>query len=170
MLWILEFGKVGSYSVQGMNFLFQCLILHPYHYITNKTLQHFFMLVMKFDQGVTSLVSILLEPKIHYQKENPFIIYSWLYMVIFFLHYTLGPESTRKWEMFVTLQHAMTTPITTPNSRHLINKMSFEGCLVEGDACILGFRTWADVESGTEIEWSCLALNSSQLSHVRTLW
>ena len=24
------------------------------------------------------------------------------------------------------------TPITTPNSRHLINKMSFEGYLVEG--------------------------------------
>ena len=23
------FGKVGSYSVQGMNILFQCLILHP---------------------------------------------------------------------------------------------------------------------------------------------
>ena len=24
-----HFGKVGSYSVQGMNIRFQCLILHP---------------------------------------------------------------------------------------------------------------------------------------------
>ena len=24
-----NFGKVGSYSVQGMNIRFQCLILHP---------------------------------------------------------------------------------------------------------------------------------------------
>ena len=31
-------------------------------------------------------------------------------------------------------------PITTPNSRHLINKMSFEGCLVEGGTCIFGVR------------------------------
>ena len=37
----------------------------------------------------------------------------------------------------------MATPITTPNSRHLINKTCFEGCLVEGDACILGVRTRA---------------------------
>ena len=50
------------------------------HYSTDKMLQHLFI------QGVTSLVSILLDPKIHYQKENtskihyqkenPFIIYS----------------------------------------------------------------------------------------------
>ena len=36
--------------------------------------------------------------------------------------------------MFITLQYAMATPITTPNSRRLINKMSFEGLPVEGDS------------------------------------
>ena len=36
------FGKVGSYSVQGMNIRFQCLILHPF---TDKMLQHLFILV-----------------------------------------------------------------------------------------------------------------------------
>ena len=87
---------------------------------------------------MTALVSIFLVPKIHYQKENPFIIYL---IYIFFKHYTLGPEGASKWEMFVTLQHAMATPITTPNSRYLINKMSFEGCPVEGGACIFGVRT-----------------------------
>ena len=44
------------------------------HCITDKTLQRLFIHVSSL-QGVTALVSILLVPKIHYQKENPFIIY-----------------------------------------------------------------------------------------------
>ena len=84
---------------------------------------------------MTSLVSILLEPKIYYLKENILLI-----IVIFFNTYTLGPEGAHKWEMSITLQHVMAMPITTPNSRHLINKMSFEGCPVEGGACMLGVR------------------------------
>ena len=87
---------------------------------------------------MTTLVSILLVPKIHYQKDKPFIIT----LDLFFEHYILRPEGASKWEMFVTLQHVMATPVTTPNSRHLINNnMSFEGCLVEGGTCIFGVLT-----------------------------
>ena len=42
------------------------------HCITDKTLQHLFIHVSSL---IKALVSILLVPKIHYQKENPLIIY-----------------------------------------------------------------------------------------------
>ena len=41
------------------------------HCITDKTLQRLFIHVSSL---IKALVSILLVPKIHYQKENPFII------------------------------------------------------------------------------------------------
>ena len=45
------------------------------HCVTDKTLQHnFFILLSNLIRS--DLSSILLEPKIHYQKGNTFIIYS----------------------------------------------------------------------------------------------
>ena len=44
---------------------------------------------------------------------------------------TLEPEGARRWEMSINkkcIQHAMAMPITTPKTRHLINKMLLESC------------------------------------------
>ena len=108
-----------------------------------------FYTCIKFDEGVTS--------RFHtFRAENSLSKGKSIYYLLliihsnFFLTLHLGTRGCRKWEMFVTLynmlmfvtlQHAIATPITTPNSRYLINKTSFEGCPVEGDACILGVRT-----------------------------
>ena len=56
------------------------------------------------------------------------------------IYYLLKFIIKRKIHLLFTT-HAMATPITTPNSRHSINKTCFKGYLVEGDACILGVRT-----------------------------
>ena len=68
---------------------------------------------------------------------------SYMNTLTFPIHATWD-EGSHKWEMVATstLQCATVTPITTPNSRRLINKMSLKSCLVKGGAHILEVCIW----------------------------
>ena len=107
-------GKLGLFSVRHEHSISVPDSTSLNHCSTDKTLQHLFILVSSLIKGVTSLVSILLEPKIHYQKENPFIgrakraphwgvqsrfrvIYIYLYHVTSSVIYVIG---RKVWVMF----------------------------------------------------------------------